>query len=511
MQLARQPRPKRRPILLGVVAYVKALVAHVQGDFVVYLTGALIPKRPRITIIAHRAVNGLPRVELITGAHIAAQHRLELAHLTNRQINLAVYCASHRSVRRNPGSARGSKCVVVFVDVHELIAAEIDRIRIIYPCAAEEVRVFQLKSQRFPPARRCSFKHSGIWLTNCAELFFYIRNQLLSHGIAVWSIIGRVHTIAIREKRTRLDESDQQKARRLFRIPFLKKLVPGLQSRRSQTFLLLCAVRVVVEVKGGAADVALGVHHRITLARVVVEASWQDDSCAEIYRHAPELAQRVALDLNVLYPLSVFWRIDRRHNVIEREAYFVSRRGIETNLLHIAVEVAGRDVEKSPAHIPMHPKSSSVAALTLRINVEHRLHVIITRRQLRETFDRVPECCLVNDCCLTGLKILSVNSEDGCGVRGNLEARLGSIRSSDDKYYSTRDRSRSDRLVIRDFEPRIASLRRAKHNVKENDDSKANKFPHCCALARSLNLGGAGIFIRDQVARSGIARNVVRS
>src|SRR6266508_382491 len=106
----------------------------------------------------------------------------------------------------------------------------------------------------------------------------------------------------------------------------------------------------------------------------------------------------------MLYPIGVFGRIGRCYSAIQYDAYFVSRRRIEMNLPNIAVEVAGRDIEESPAHVPMHQQSASVTPLALRIDVEHRLNEVIPRRQLRETVDRVTECGCVDDRGLTGLK-----------------------------------------------------------------------------------------------------------
>src|SRR5712692_4570851 len=99
-------------------------------------------------------------------------------------------------------------------------------------------------------------------LTNRAELFFNVRDQLLGDGIAVRAIVRRVHSIAIREKRTRLDESDKKKARELVRSPVPEEFISGLQPRSSQAFLLVCAVWVFTKVKRRAAYIALSVTQR---------------------------------------------------------------------------------------------------------------------------------------------------------------------------------------------------------------------------------------------------------
>ena len=127
--------------------------------------------------------------------------------------------------------------------------------------------------------------------------------------------------------------------------------------------------------------------------------------------------------------------------MIEQEVYFISRSRIETDFLHIAVEVAGRDVEKPPAHVPMHPDGAPVAALTLCIDIEHRLNVVIARRQLGETINRMPECSLIYNGGLTGLKTFGIYAENRNGVRRYLKARLRAVQPGDDEYYPSGNRA----------------------------------------------------------------------
>src|SRR6266508_3953410 len=161
----------------------------------------------------------------------------------------------------------------------------------------------------------------------------------------------------------------------------------------------------------------------------------------------------------MLDPFCVLRRISRRDDVIRQETDLVSGCRIETDFLNIAVDIAGRAVEECPLHIPMHPQCAPVTALAFRIYVEDRLNIVITCWQLSEAVNGMPECALVNDARLTGLKTVNINTENRCRVWSNLKARFRRVRTGDDKYYPTGDRARRDGLVIRYFEPRIASRR----------------------------------------------------
>src|SRR6185503_6489512 len=189
----------------------------------------------------------------------------------------------------------------------------------------------------------------------------------------------------------------------------------------------LCTVRVFVEIESRATDIALSIDNRVANILFVSVAFWENHCRSEIDRHSPEFAQQFALNLNALYPISLFRRILRRYHVIKQDAYFVARSRVEANFLNIAVKIAGRNVEEAPGHIPMHPDGAAIAARALRVYVHNRLNVIVACGQLRETLDRMAECGMIDSHRLTGLKAVGVNTEDWHRVWRYLEARLGAI------------------------------------------------------------------------------------
>jgi hypothetical protein len=142
-------------------------------------------------------------------------------------------------------------------------------------------------------------------------------------------------------------------------------------------------------------------------------ALWENDRRAEINRHAPKPAQQFALDLNSFHPVGLFWRIRLRYHAIHQHAYFVVRALIDAYLLNIAIEIAGRDVEKTPSHIPVDPDRAAVAALTFRIHVQDRLDIVVACWHLGETLDWMPKGGLIDDRGLTRLKTVNVDTKIG--------------------------------------------------------------------------------------------------
>src|SRR5262249_19258981 len=130
----------------------------------------------------------------------------------------------------------------------------------------------------------------------------------------------------------------------------------------------------------------------------------------------------------------------------------------------------------------MHPESAPVAAPAFRIDVEYRLDVVIARRQLRQTVNRMPEGGLIYDDSMTGLKTIGVNAKNRHRVRPDLKARFRTLRTGDDQDDPASHRASPDGLIIRDLEPSLRPRDRAEQSLKENDTGDTNKIPHSGAL-----------------------------
>src|SRR5262249_53588039 len=129
----------RRPVLLGVVAKIISVVPHVRRDFAIDLTRSFVPQLARIPVRADRTVDSLPRVALIAASAFTSEHGFKLTYLSDGEVNLPVHTSTHRSLGGHPRATRSCERVFVLINIHELIAAEIDWVRIEYPSAAKEV------------------------------------------------------------------------------------------------------------------------------------------------------------------------------------------------------------------------------------------------------------------------------------------------------------------------------------------------------------------------------------
>src|SRR5215510_3007698 len=81
MQFSRKLWSERLPILLSIVSQVVAVVAHVERNFAVNLSGSRVPKRTRVPVTAHRPVNSFPGIKLIPLATFAPKYRFKLCNL----------------------------------------------------------------------------------------------------------------------------------------------------------------------------------------------------------------------------------------------------------------------------------------------------------------------------------------------------------------------------------------------------------------------------------------------
>src|SRR5437016_871071 len=139
MELADELRADRRPIPLRILAQIKAVVAHINRDVMVDLPSELVPERAWIAVVADRAVHRFPRLELIGGATVTAEHRLEAAQLTRRPKHLALGGAPKRTLGGHELPERNCERIRVGIDVRLLIVPEVDGIGLEHPGTAEEV------------------------------------------------------------------------------------------------------------------------------------------------------------------------------------------------------------------------------------------------------------------------------------------------------------------------------------------------------------------------------------
>src|SRR2546425_9100454 len=128
----------------------------------------------------------------------------------------------------DPLAHRVHERIGVTVDVHELVAPEIDGVGIEHPGAAEELRVVHLQGGRLPAPGRAPLEKPRSRLANHAEVVFEIRNQLPYDRVAVGAVVGRVHRVGVVEVGRRMLERDRDHPREAVGAPRTVELEPGL-------------------------------------------------------------------------------------------------------------------------------------------------------------------------------------------------------------------------------------------------------------------------------------------
>src|SRR5262249_4035778 len=130
-------------------------------------------------------------------------------------------------------------------------------------------------------------------------------------------------------------------------------------------------------------EVALLVDNRIMRVGMSIVAFGQQDSGAQINRLSPELAEKLALDLDVLHKSRIRRHGDRGDRLIQAELDLISRQRIEMELARRAVQISWRAVELLAFPlIEMRPDHVAVSSLEAGVDVHQRLHVVVAGGKL---------------------------------------------------------------------------------------------------------------------------------
>jgi len=186
---------------------------------------------------------------------------------------------------------------------------------------------------------------------------------------------------------------------------------------------------------------------------MLVEPFGQHHDGAEIDLVAPPPAQDLAPELDVLDVLRVRGRLDRRQFL--RQADPDDAVGIDAHLLRRAHEIARRHVPALTlplVHVRLDPVA--VGAPERRVDVEHRLHEVLARWDLRRALERVPARRSVDDNRLVRLQAVDVDAEDLLRARaaGDLKPRLGLAALRDDEQDAAVERTGIESRGIGDLE-----------------------------------------------------------
>src|SRR5579862_3364614 len=112
---------------------------HVVGYILRELARQLVPSRGRIPIWPYRPIYRLPPFQLKIGTAFASQDLFESAQFPRRPDHLPIYCALKRTFRTCERPGRHAERILIFIDIRQLVVAEVDRIRLQDPRASKEV------------------------------------------------------------------------------------------------------------------------------------------------------------------------------------------------------------------------------------------------------------------------------------------------------------------------------------------------------------------------------------
>src|SRR6266545_765884 len=435
--LAFEFRAERLPIALENVAEV-VIFAPVFGDRAVYLAGHLVPDALRIAVGACRRIDGLPDVPLIARPALRPQNQLLMVHLFERRGQMAEIVAESGARRALP-LALDVIGVLVFVDVDDRVGAEIDRIGTGRETSVEHIRVEHLRGQRLPSAGRAAVSEARPALPYAAELFLYVRYQLVIDRVAVWPQVSRIDRVGIVVVRIRMLNFDNDEAREVGADPVLVKLIGVflLNFVIARDFKALDVIGLQVRVGRRFAEsaecvreMAVKHHQRVTSFWMLVETVWQQDAGPEVHRASPEFCQLLALNLYMLDVLGVFRRLNRRYHLIERDRNRLRRDRIDLDLSRLAVEIAGSQVPMLPLstiHRQLH--RMPVGPFEGLVLMQQRLNPVGSGGDLPQTFSRIAEDGAVNKSLLPRLQALNVNPENLLSLRAVVDLRPRLLRT----------------------------------------------------------------------------------
>jgi hypothetical protein len=131
---------------------------------------------------------------------------------------------------------------------------------------------------------------------------------------------------------------------------------------------------------------------------------------------------------------------DRRDHLVEADRDAAVLGAVEAHRRRRAQQVAGRQVPVlALAAVPGQLHRVAVGGAQGLVDVEHRLHRVLARRQLGETGDRVAEDAGADHRFLPRRQPFDVDAEDlGAGeLGGDLEARLALAAGRDDQQHAS--------------------------------------------------------------------------
>src|SRR5579872_5843407 len=116
-------------------------------------------------------------------------------------------------------------------------------------------------------------------------------------------------------------------------------------------------------------------------------------------------------------------------------------RRIQVNRLHLAVQIAWQLGERNAPVSGGNPQDMSVRTLYLLVANQHRLHEVVTGRQIGETGERIAQRGTLQHGNLTGAQLLDIHAGEHGASQANRGSRLGGGAPGDRQYQAAGDGS----------------------------------------------------------------------
>ncbi len=255
-------------------------------------------------------------------------------------------------------------------------------------------------------------------------------------------------------------EGHDDQSRELIREPGLRELVLPVEA-----------------VRRGEREMALDVVHRIPGCLAIVIAR-QQHRRAKVDWPAPEPGQHRTLELEALDECRVRRDPDWRDHLIGDKLDRAGLRRVEVELPRRAVQIPWRTVPALAFPlIVVHPEYVAVGAAKLGVDVDHRLHEVVARWNLRETGDGRAEVSSVDDRGLSRREPIDVATEERHTRAADLQPGLALVVPRDHDVNAPCDRLGMRRRRKRDLESERRSWRcrlraRVAHDERLAHDSR---------------------------------------
>jgi len=191
---------------------------------------------------------------------VRAEHVLVTVGHLHGGFDVTVGGALFRHIDLAHALAGTNERVLVFINIHRTVGAEVDRVRTGDPRSVVIVGIKDLSRERLPSSGGAAVSCVRPAIRDGAKILFDLRQQFLLDGVAIRALVGGVHRVRIVEIRRGMLRHHDDHARQASTRPILEEFISGLLA---DVFLVLI----------GIAGVELGIRRHGAELRAAVEVA----------------------------------------------------------------------------------------------------------------------------------------------------------------------------------------------------------------------------------------------